>query len=105
MHFSGLAVGRFISGFPAVKGVVDQHLIIKKAKLMTITNFKSSCDESSLSAAKSVVEKCVENVAVECEEDGETQKLVPKYAAQENDNLEGYEDALHGQEPGVDVVS
>ena len=65
----------------------------------------SCCYQASLPAAQSVVEQDVEDVTVECEEHGHAQELVPKRAAQENDNLEGNEDTLHGQEPGVDMVA
>ena len=65
----------------------------------------SCCYQASLPAAQSVVEQDVEDVTVECEEHRHAQELVPKRAAQENDNLEGNEDTLHGQEPGVDMVA
>ena len=59
----------------------------------------------SLPAPQSVVQQGVEYVAVEGEEDGHAEELVPVQGTEQDQHKERDQNRLHGQQPGVDVMT
>ena len=66
---------------------------------------RASGQYQSLPAPQSVVQQGVEYVAVEGEEDGHAEELVPVQGTEQDQHEERDQNRLHGQQPGVDVMT